>query len=71
MVSKELLNEFKMIYKEEFNVAITDEEATEMSTELVNLMKVLLKPDPIPEPENKNNQIEKGEPNEIGRLFNK
>ncbi len=71
MVSKELLNEFKMIYKEEFNVAITDEEATEMSTELVNLMKVLLKPDPISDPENKNNQLEKGEPNETSRILSK
>ncbi len=32
-----------------------------MSTELVNLMKVLVKPDPNPAPENNNNQIEKGE----------
>ncbi len=71
MVSRELLNEFKMIYKEEFNVAITDEEATEMSTELVNLMKVLLKPDAIPDPENKNNQFEEGELDETSRILSK
>ncbi len=71
MVSRELLEKFKMIYKEEFNVTITDEEATEMSTELVNLMKVLVKPDPNPAPENNNNQIEKGESDETGRILSK
>ena len=73
MVSRELLDEFKMIYKVEFNVAITDEEATEMSTELVNLMKVLLKPDPSPDtdPENNNQLEEGGEPDEIGRILSK
>lgn len=70
MVSKELLDEFKMIYKEEFNVVISDEEATEMSTELVNLMKVLLKPDPEPEPEN-TSQFKEGEEDETGRLLSK
>lgn len=74
MVSRELLDEFKMIYMEEFNTAITDEEATEMSTELINLMRVLIQPDPIDpdsNPESNNNQIEKGEPSEIRRILNK
>lgn len=71
MVSKELLDQFKMIYKEEFNVTISDEEATEMSTELVNLMKVLLKPDPNPEPEENSDQFEEGGQYEIGRILNK
>lgn len=70
MVNRELLDEFKMIYKEQFNVAITDEEATEMSTELVNLMKVLLKPDPEPESEN-TNEFEEGGKDETGRILSK
>ncbi len=69
MVSRELLDKFKMIYKQEFNVTIADEEATEMSTELVNLMKVLLKPDP--EEIDNDDSLEKGEPDETGRLLNK
>lgn len=69
MVSRELLDKFKMIYKEDFNVILSDEEATEMSTELVNLMKVLLKPDPIPRTEDVS--IEEGEPDETGRLLSK
>lgn len=52
MVSRELLEEFKIIYKEQFNVSITDEEATAMTTDLVNLMKVLLKPSSNPQTTN-------------------
>ena len=69
MVSRELLDKFKMIYKEEFNVVITDEEATEMSTELVNLMKVLLKPAPVGTEED--NSLGEGEPDEAGRILSK
>lgn len=49
MVNRELLEEFKIIYKEQFNVSITDEEATAMTRDLVNLMKVLLKPSSNPQ----------------------
>lgn len=67
MVSRELLDKFKMIYKEEFDVTITDEEATEMSTELVNLMKVLFKTDPVGAEED--SSLEEGEPDETGRVL--
>ncbi len=48
MISKELLQKFKTLYQEQFNISLTDEEATKMATDLVNLMRVLLKPDPKP-----------------------
>lgn len=51
MLTRELLDRFKKLYEEEFGVIITDEEATKMATDLVNLMKILVKP--LPNPENK------------------
>ena len=48
MISNELLDKFKKLYKEKFDVTLTDEQATKAATDLVNLMRVLLKPDPKP-----------------------
>ena len=45
MVSKEILEKFKKLYHAKFNVSLSDEEATQMTTDLVNLMRVLLKPE--------------------------
>ena len=49
MISNELLDKFKKLYKEKFDITLTDEQATKMATDLVNLMRVLLRPDPKPE----------------------
>jgi hypothetical protein len=46
MVSKELLEKFKKLYEEKFNTTLTDEEVTQMATDLINLMRVLLQPEP-------------------------
>lgn len=46
MISQELLDKFKKLYLEQFNITLTEEEATGMATDLVNLMKVILKPEP-------------------------
>ncbi len=48
MISKELLDKFKKLYKEKFDINLTDEQATKMATDLVNLMRVLLRPNPKP-----------------------
>lgn len=45
MISNELLGKFKKLYKEKYDIALTDEETTKMATDLVNLMRILLKPD--------------------------
>ena len=45
MVSKEILEKFKKLYIAKFNISLTDEEATQMTTDMVNLMRILLKPD--------------------------
>lgn len=44
MISEELLEKFKRLYQEKFNILLSDEEATEMTTDFLNLMKVLTKP---------------------------
>lgn len=45
MLSNEIIQKFKNLYQTKFNVVITDEEATQMASDLVNLMQLLLKPD--------------------------
>lgn len=44
-LSKEAIEEYKRIYKEEFGEEISDEEATEQGTRLINLFRVLYKVD--------------------------
>lgn len=46
MISQKMLEKFKKIYFEEFKVQLTDEQTTEMATELLNLMKILTRPLP-------------------------
>lgn len=65
MISKELLDKFKKLYQEKFNITLTDEETTEMATNLVNLMKILLKPDP--KPDDAEEQVNERRQNEIVR----
>ena len=45
MLSNEIIQKFKNLYQTKFNVVITDEEATQMASDLVNIMQLLLKPD--------------------------
>lgn len=44
MISNELLEKFKRLYKEKYDIILSDEEATQMATDFLNLMKVLLRP---------------------------
>ena len=66
MISKESLEKFKVIYQEQFKATLTYEEATQMATDLINLMKVLLKP----EPTRKEEQVEERSQDETGRILN-
>lgn len=61
MISKELLDKFKKLYLEQFNITLTEEEATGMATDLVNLMKVILKPEPKPNSETTKSSIVENE----------
>ncbi len=44
MLNPELREKFKKLYFEKFNISLSDEQATEMFTNFINLMKVILKP---------------------------
>ncbi len=44
MISKEALNEFKKIWKKEFGTDISDVEALDKATRLLNLFKAVYKP---------------------------
>ena len=46
MVSEVMLEKFKSLYLKKYNVSLTNEKATEMANGLVNLMSILLKPEP-------------------------
>lgn len=46
MVSQELLDKFKKLYLDKYNITLSDEEATELTTHFLNLMKILIKPKP-------------------------
>ena len=45
MITKNIIDKGKKLYLEKYGVNLSDEEATRLMTDLVNLMKVLLKPD--------------------------
>lgn len=46
MLSKKAIDEFKAIYKKEFNEDLSYEEALEKGTKLINLFKVIYSPIP-------------------------
>lgn len=45
MVTKEQLEKFKAIYFQKYKIRLNNEEATKQATALLNLMRILLKPD--------------------------
>ena len=44
MISKEYLDKFKKLYKDKYEITLTDEEATELANHFLNMMEVLIKP---------------------------
>jgi hypothetical protein len=44
MISKEYLDKFKKLYKDKYNITLTDEETTELATHFLNLMEILIRP---------------------------
>jgi len=63
MITAELLDKFKSLYKEQFNITLSDEEATHMATDFLNLMKVLLRPEP------KDEKVKKAIPAPKGQIY--
>jgi hypothetical protein len=46
-LSREAIDKFKAIYKEEFGQLLSDDEAREMGLRLLNFLKFLLEPSPV------------------------
>ncbi len=46
MVTKEIHEKFKRLYREKYDIVLTDEEVTEKLTSFLNVMKVLIYPEP-------------------------
>ena len=44
MISKEYLDKFKKLYKDKYEITLTDEEATELANHFLNMMEVLIRP---------------------------
>lgn len=44
MISKEYLDKFKKLYKDKYDITLTDEEATELTNHFLNMMEVLIRP---------------------------
>lgn len=68
MINKELLDKFKKLYKDKFDITLSDEQATRLATDWVNLMKVLIKPET--KPENSIRSPKEGEEDETSRILN-
>ena len=49
-LSREAIDEFKAIYKDEFGKVLSDDEAREMGLRLLNFLKFLLEPTPSSSP---------------------
>ena len=45
MISKEILEKFKTLYKKKYDIDLTYEQTTQLANDLVNLMRILLKPE--------------------------
>lgn len=44
MINKEYLDKFKKLYKDKYEITLSDEEATELATHFLNLMEILIRP---------------------------
>ncbi len=44
MIRKEYLDKFKKLYKDKYEITLSDEEATDLATHFLNLMEILIKP---------------------------
>lgn len=44
MIRKEYLDKFKRLYKDKYDITLSEEEATELATHFLNMMEVLIRP---------------------------
>ena len=46
MISKAYLDKFRKLYKDKYNITLSDEETTELATHFLNLMEILIRSKP-------------------------
>lgn len=71
MISKAYLEKFKKLYKDKYNITLSDEEITELATHFLNLMEILIRPKPKPRPINTLNKqvyVSEGRQHATGRI---
>lgn len=58
MISKAYLDKFRKLYKDKYNITLSDEETTELATHFLNLMEILIRPKPkIKQVNTQNSQV--------------
>ncbi len=45
MVNQAILEKFKKLYRDKYKIILSDEEATDLATQFLNLMKILIIPE--------------------------
>ncbi len=71
MISKAYLEKFKKLYKDKYNITLSDEETTELATHFLNLMEILIRPKPKAKPVNTHTEqvyTQEGRHHETGRI---
>lgn len=71
MISKAYLEKFKKLYKDKYNITLSDEETTELATHFLNLMEILIRPKPKAKPVNAHIEqvyTQEGRHHEAGRI---
>ena len=71
MISKEYLDKFRKLYKDKYNITLSDEETTELATHFLNLMEILIRPKPKTRPVNTYNKqvyVSEGRHHATGRI---
>lgn len=46
MINEDILGKLKLLYLQKFKIKLSGEEATKVATDFLNLMKILLRPEP-------------------------
>ena len=67
MLSKEILDKFNKLYKDKYDIDLTNEQTTKLANDLVNLMRILMKPEV--KKEEQKEVIEEGRINETISIF--
>ena len=67
MLSKEILDKFNKLYKDKYDIDLTNEQTTKLANDLVNLMRILMKSEV--KKEEQKELIEEGRINETISIF--